>query len=95
MIEITPNVEEVNQSLGNRFLITCKGSNQLSWINPKGSKINVKKGRVHIEQRDGGIMSLVFDKIQAEDQGTWSCVSSRVRKQFKLNIYGKENGISR
>lgn len=52
-----------------------------------------------MEQRGDELLSLVFDRIQFEDQGVWTCASAKLkssnRKQFKLVIYGNLNPSSK
>lgn len=70
--------------------MTCQGNQQLQWLQPNGRKLTNQKGRVHVEQRSKDLLLLVFDKIEKEDNGLWTCISTNhsAKRNFTLNVYG-------
>lgn len=90
-LKIIPNISEINLFLGDTHVITCIGTAQKEvgfWLDPKEQQLDQSRGRVHMEKK-GNLLLLVFKKIQAEDEGVWTCVSlnetSRIRFKLKLS----------
>lgn len=94
-MELIPNYEEIDLSVGATHFITCEGNNihdSIEWLKPNGQKLKQEKGSVHIEKIAENLLRLVFDKISIEDQGLWTCISTKNKKdrrQFHLKVYGK------
>lgn len=61
----------------------------MGWFDPKERQVDGEKGRIHIQEREENLLSLVFDQILAEDEGIWTCVTNKTARNFKLNVYGK------
>lgn len=70
--------------------MTCQGNQPLQWLEPNGRQLTNQKGRVHVEQRSMDLLLLVFDKIEKEDNGIWTCISTNhsAKRNFTLNVYG-------
>lgn len=89
-LKIIPDISKIDQFVGNTHLMTCQGNQQLQWLEPNGRQLTNQKGRVHVEQRSMDLLLLVFDKIEKEDNGIWTCISTNhsAKRNFTLNVYG-------
>lgn len=58
---LSPSQEEVVHFVNDSYIVTCNGHNQtrVRWMNPKQGVIEDAKGRVHVEEKPGG-MFIVF-----------------------------------
>ena len=79
---------------GLNTLVLERGRNveHVKWLKPDGSQITDTKGRVHVEEKDGRLL-LMFDKINSQDHGKWSCVADddeSVLKFFHMKVYGNQ-----
>ncbi len=68
--------------------MTCLG-NETRWIKPDGRHLTHSRGRVHIELRDETTLLLVFERINHNDDGRWTCLSEvdEVEKHFVMKVY--------
>ena len=89
-LKIIPDISKIDHFVGNTYLMTCQGNQQLQWLEPNGRQLTNQKGRVHVEQRSKDLLLLVFDKIEKEDNGIWTCISTNhtAKRNFTLNVYG-------
>jgi len=71
-------------------IVSCQGNNT-RWFRPDGTEVTETKGRVHIEAIKGETLRLMFDRIEIQDQGKWTCVSDEDDQNFKfftMIVYG-------
>ncbi|CAO1325840.1 unnamed protein product, partial [Diamesa serratosioi] len=90
-IELIPDSPEFVHFINEARFVTCIGRNveHIKWLKPDGSQITDTKGRVHVEEKDGRLL-LMFDKINNQDHGKWSCVADAddsVLKFFHMKVY--------
>lgn len=89
-LTIIPDSPEFVHFVDDARFVTCRG-NKVKWIKPNGKPLNETKGRVHVEERDSNTLLLMFEIIDKNVHGNWTCVSEtdNIQKHFTMKVFGK------
>jgi len=93
-LSLIPEDESYVRYVNDKLLVSCFGdyNDSLAWFGPHGNEIDRTEGRVHVETLDYELL-LLFDSIQKEDQGKWTCAifcdEIEEEKSFVLNVFGE------
>lgn len=89
-----PEDESYVKYVEDKLLVSCFAdyNDSLAWFGPHGNEIDRTEGRVHVQMLDYELL-LLFDSIQKEDQGKWTCAifcdEIEEEKSFTLNVFGE------
>ncbi|KAG5675374.1 hypothetical protein PVAND_005283 [Polypedilum vanderplanki] len=88
---IMPNDEIFIRSVNDNCFVTCNGSD-IHWEYPNGTTVDSKKGRIYVEDfstlgSQAQSLRLIFDTIDENDNGKWTCVGNIDRKSFTMSVY--------
>ncbi|KAK9507975.1 hypothetical protein O3M35_007730 [Rhynocoris fuscipes] len=94
-LDLIPNMVETERYVNDTYVVTCKGKDatNTTWTGPDGKPIRQTKGRKHVEEskeENGHRVSLVFESIDRNDRGNYTCTSiingDVVKVYFKLIV---------